>query len=147
MNSKNKHSTPALVNYQQLNIILALVLLEGCGLLDNNDKGQCSINCEDWQFMRIDQEPAWSPDGETIAFIRGSTEPAKHGIYLINPDGENLRQFHAGGGNAPSWSPDGEWIAFHQGAQIFKKHVKKDSLVQLTNQGRNFHPAWRVDCL
>jgi Tol biopolymer transport system component len=95
--------------------------------------------------MCIDREPAWSPDGETIAFVRGSTDPGVHGIYFINPDGENLRQIYTGNAGAPSWSPDGKWLAFHQGAQIYKMHVEKDSLVQLTFEGRNFNPSWGHD--
>lgn len=124
------------------NWVLLLMFFTGCGLLDNDNKGQCSINCEDFLFMRIDQEPAWSPDGEAIVFVRGSSDPVKHGIYLISPDGENLRQIYTGNAGAPSWSPDGKWIAFHQGAQIFKFHVETDSLVKLTSFGRNFHPSW-----
>lgn len=130
------------IGYLKWGCVFLLILLSGCGLLDNDNKGRCVINCEDFQFMRIDQEPAWSPDGETIAFVRGSTDPGVHGIYFINPDGENLRQIYTGNAGAPSWSPDGEWLAFHEGAQIYKMHVEKDSLVQLTDQGRNFHPAW-----
>jgi TolB protein len=145
MSSENTHIIPALAKFIQPLIFFALALLAGCDLLNNDNKGRCTIFCEDFQFMHIDKEPSWSPDGETIAFIRGSTEPGKHGIYLIGPDGENLRQVHAGVAGSPSWSPDGEWIAFHENAQIYKKHIETDSLVQLTNQGRNFHPAWSPD--
>jgi TolB protein len=126
-------------------LILSFLFFYSCGLLDTDNKGHCVSNCDDFQFMRIDKEPAWSPDRETIAFVWGSTDPNKHGIYLISPNGENLRQVYAGVAGAPSWSPDGEWLAFHQGAQIFKFHVETDSLVQLTEQGRNFHPAWSPD--
>lgn len=138
-----------MMNRLALTSFAILLFFTGCNLF-NGDDDQCEFDnleerCKDASFFRIDQEPAWSPDGETIAFYRGSTNSEEAGIYLISPDGENLRQFHAGGGNAPSWSPDGQWIAFHQGAQIYKKHVESDSLFQLTLAGRNFYPDWSAD--
>ena len=50
------------------------------------------------------QHPAWSPDGSVIAFERGK-------VYLVSPDGTNLRElttFYAG---YPVWSPDGNYLA------------------------------------
>ncbi len=125
-----------------------IISAAGCNLFYHDDnKGQCVIEelCTDWQFITIDKEPAWSPDGQTIAFFRSDTNPEKEGIYIIDSNGDNLQKFHSGGGSAPSWSPDGKWIAFYQNAQIYKKHVEKDSLVQLTFSGRNFYPSWSPD--
>src|SRR5262249_37069625 len=53
-------------------------------------------------------EPAWSPDGSTIAFARLGR---KGGIYLIDADGTKLRRLTTGGGE-PAWSPDGSQLAF-----------------------------------
>lgn len=53
-----------------------------------------------------DTQPAFSPDGERIAF-RSEREPS--GIYLIESTGENLRRV-ADFGFHPSWSPDGKEI-------------------------------------
>lgn len=96
----------------------------------------CPIN-----FSALDTEPAWSPDGSTIAYV--GTGPA---IYLIEPNGLNKRLWYASAGvGSPSWSPDGQWIAFHDNAQIYKRKLNGDSLMQLTTQGRNFFPAWSPD--
>ena len=65
----------------------------------------------------IDVEaPAWSPDGQWIAF--GTTQSSglhRHSdIYLIRPNGNDLHPItHEGaGGLGPVWSPDGRRIAF-----------------------------------
>jgi Tol biopolymer transport system component len=62
-------------------------------------------------------DPAWSPDGTTIAFSgidETNTEP--NDIYVVNPDGTGFRELT----NAPewvlnmdpSWSPDGTHLVF-----------------------------------
>jgi TolB protein len=62
--------------------------------------------------------PRWSPDGEWIVFHvnhhRFETESAN--VWLIRPDGSDLRQltFESVPGQAwaPDWSPDGEHLVF-----------------------------------
>jgi hypothetical protein len=56
-------------------------------------------------------DPSVSPDGRTVAFVRGGGE---QGIYLIDIDGRNERRIYSGGEGmrAPAWSPDGRWITF-----------------------------------
>ncbi len=62
-------------------------------------------------------QPAWSPDGKRIAFVRfGSGE--RFDIYLMDADGSNIvRRTSSGGGrnfpgfHSPTWSPDGLKLA------------------------------------
>ncbi|MBX3049958.1 MAG: PD40 domain-containing protein [Caldilineaceae bacterium] len=55
-------------------------------------------------------DPAISPDGQTVAFVRGGGEA---GLYLVNGDGSNERRiFGANSPSGPTWSPDGQFIAF-----------------------------------
>lgn len=59
-------------------------------------------------------DPAISPDGQTVAFVRTAGE---NGIYLINIDGSNERRIFSGRNTlaAPKWSPDGAYIVFTRG--------------------------------
>jgi TolB protein len=95
-----------------------------------------------------DFEAAWSPDGQTIAFISGGN-PEKEipaGLYFIDSDGSNRWLFFRGAKvYSPDWSPDGEWIVFSNYAQIYKIKVNGDSLTRLTFKGRNFFPDWSPD--
>jgi hypothetical protein len=61
-----------------------------------------------------DANPAWSPDGSHLAFLRGGGTP---GLYIVSADGSNLirrasLQDNDASSAAPAWSPDGAWIAF-----------------------------------
>jgi Tol biopolymer transport system component len=59
-------------------------------------------------------QPAWSPDGQEIAFIRHDYADGADGLYKINADGTGLVRMPRLGPAAgqPTWSPDGTKIAF-----------------------------------
>jgi Tol biopolymer transport system component len=57
--------------------------------------------------------PAWSPDGEHLAFR--VADGSWMGIWTVGADGSNLRRVFAGNPNTPVWSPDGSSIAFANG--------------------------------
>ena len=68
----------------------------------------------------LDYYPAWSPDGERVAFLRGARnatvrdeEPAG-GLHIMRPDGSDVRSVRGGEAllGPPRWSPDGRWLAF-----------------------------------
>ena len=65
----------------------------------------------------IDTQPAWSPDGSTIAFTSDRLGIGAQHVHLMRPDGSNVRKltdhpvvFH--GELRPAWSRDGTKIAF-----------------------------------
>jgi Tol biopolymer transport system component len=68
---------------------------------------------------RIDLDPAWSPDGRTIAFARQDHGPQT--IYLTRPDGSATHPLTMG--RSPSWSPDGKSIAFARGDSVYRIRV------------------------
>lgn len=63
-------------------------------------------------LIYLDQCPAWSPDGEKIAFV--SDRDGSLDIYVMNADGTNQtlitdsKWYYV----SPQWSPDGEKIVF-----------------------------------
>jgi TolB protein len=54
-----------------------------------------------------DSEPAWSPDGRRLAFVRDGPQPD---IYVMRADGQGLRRVTAGA--SPAWAPDGTRLVF-----------------------------------
>ena len=64
--------------------------------------------------------PLWSPDGKWIAFVssRGNSGLG-FGIWLVNPDGGNLRQLVKRGLGA-SWSSDGRWLYFSDNGILYR---------------------------
>jgi TolB protein len=88
----------------------------------------------------VDYEPAWSPDGHTIAYFHIDTSSSTTGIFLIDTNGTNKRQLVSGYCGSPDFSSDGNWVVFHSG-QIYKIKINGDSLTQLTNGENSFYPA------
>jgi TolB protein len=67
---------------------------------------------------KFDDEPQFSPDGETIVFSRFKAfRDAKSAIFRVNVDGTGLKQLTNYKLNAshPDVSPDGQWIVFDSG--------------------------------
>ena len=70
-----------------------------------------------------DSEPAWSPDGKSLAFTsnRSTPDPDRNfntDIWVVDAEnrdkGAHLTQIttNPGADRFPSWSPDGKWITF-----------------------------------
>ncbi len=78
---------------------------------------------DDWQ-------PAFSPDGERIAF---RSEREGGGIFVMGSTGESVKRLTDAGYN-PSWSPDGREIAVAEGSFFFP-----------TDRGGGFNGVWGVD--
>jgi Tol biopolymer transport system component len=57
--------------------------------------------------------PAWSPDGQWLAFARSTDGRRSFHVYVMRADGSGVRQITRGRfDEAPAWSPDGRWIAY-----------------------------------
>ena len=87
-----------------------------------------------------DKLPAWSPDGQEIAF--SSRRGGDYDIYVMDVDGKNVRQLteHPDKDLSPAWSPDGQEIVFSSrrggNYDIYVINADGTNLRQFTN-----HPA------
>jgi Tol biopolymer transport system component len=88
----------------------------------------------------LDEDPAWSPDGRTIAFSRWSFRSERVQVWLVNSDGTGLRQLTPGVApdteqSAPTWSPDGSRIAFASNAYDEERERVTAALVSVASDG------------
>lgn len=84
-------------------------------------------------------QPAWSPDGKQLAFVR--TVDSKPQVFILSLDGGEpiqLTKFKYGA-SSPKWSPDGKQIAF--AASVKMKEMMNDSLL---NPGKKV-PDWPLE--
>ncbi len=58
--------------------------------------------------------PSWSPDGQSIAFLRGRTDSEKAGIFVMPALGGPSRRISTGLAGPACWSPDGKWLRWSQ---------------------------------
>ncbi|MCD4734228.1 hypothetical protein K8R78_08350 [bacterium] len=88
------------------------------------------------------EQPAWSPDGRTLAYVRNSE------IYLADRDGDNETFLTMG--QHPDWSPDGQLLAFNDTEDgdndIYIIRPDGSERAALTNDDfENSWPRWLPD--
>jgi len=105
-------------------------------------------NLTDNEFSDFD--PAWSPNGEVIAFVSDRNTVTK--IYLMNLDGSNQSRLTASSGweYLPQWSPDGVLIAFQSyiddNWDIYIINQDGSGLLRITDHpAPDISPVWSPD--
>ncbi len=100
---------------------------------------------------QADQEPQFSPDGKSIAFV--SDRSGNLEIWLCGADGHNpvqLTSFEGPALGSPRWSPDSRWIAFdstkHGASDIYAIGADGGSVRRLTTEAfEAVRPSWSRD--
>ncbi|MGB3586852.1 MAG: DPP IV N-terminal domain-containing protein, partial [Tunicatimonas sp.] len=95
-------------------------------------------------------EPAWSPDGQQIAFH--SYRDGNYHIWTVQRDGSQLRQLTNGryDHREPHWSPNGEHIVFSSDRNgnydLWEITLANGEIAALTQDNANeYHPAYSPD--
>ena len=142
----------------------------GVHVADAEGSGQTLIRAGSFssepQVTREDEffEPAWSPDGGTIAYEESELLCAQHagcfeypeGVRAISPDGSGDRQLLPLPASDPSYSPDGTRIAWseHRPFTLSRIHVSNadgtgDTVLTQADpnngEGQASGPSWSPD--
>jgi Tol biopolymer transport system component len=97
-----------------------------------------------------DSDPAWSPDGSRIAFVRRQPRLGA-AVFLVGPDGRGLCRLTPFSVSAytPAWAPDATRLAYvtGDGRGFGLELVNADGSGRrlLTPQRLDFNPAWSPD--
>ena len=89
-----------------------------------------------------DKYPAWSPDGNRIAFISQSK------LHVMNADGSGQSNLLDSGytNNHPAWSPDGNRIAFISRGDLYVMNADGSNQISLRDTGYlPNRPDWSPD--
>ena len=100
------------------------------------------------QGLLFQTEPAWSPDGSTIAFV--SKRTGNSDLYAMDADGSGTRPLTKTKEDdvQPDWSPDGEQIVFSRGSptRLFVMNADGSGARRLTDEDADeTEPAWSPD--
>jgi TolB protein len=127
--------------------LLSLVLVtSGCGVADTERRRDTTD--PNPGPVRVDQTPAWSPDGSQIVYRHdaGPTEDTTDvsGLYVLNLETDATRLLVEGAARSPDWRPDGERIALTTG-NIQTIRPDGSDRRRVTGFGSSFRPRWSPD--
>ncbi len=102
--------------------------------------------------LAFDARPAWSPDGQRIAFE--STIDGKRSIWVMQADGQGLRRLTDAAGSAsdstPAWAPTSDRLAYATdrdgNSEIYVIEADGSGARRLTdNRAADGFPSWSPD--
>ena len=95
------------------------------------------------------QDPAWSPNGQYVAYVRNDRDGAKGAprIFTYSVATKKSRAITGPGYLHPSWSPDGHYLAATKTTQLGTDVVIIDTtsgaeVARVTDDGDSWGPVW-----
>lgn len=92
----------------------------------------------------FDYSPAWSPDGNSIAYVHSparSESAEKQGIYVVRLDSLRRTQISTRFVRSVDWSPDGRSILFDAPDGLYRMAANGDSARRIFD-GTAYFPEW-----
>jgi TolB protein len=90
-----------------------------------------------------EENPAWSPNGNKIAYDQKDPNDYVHRVVTMRPDGSGKRYLSRGEeGLVPNWSPDGSEIVADGGGGIYKINADGSEMTRLTHSIGDYNPAF-----
>jgi Tol biopolymer transport system component len=124
--------------------LLAILFIANSGCGDSEEIFMPKI------AVSYDSDADWSPDGNSIIFIRvgNSLEGRKSAIIDYNITDSSITPIYrtwAADMDHPRYSPDGKEIIFYQIGNLYIIDPIKDSIRQITFRGNTLQPDWSPD--
>jgi dipeptidyl aminopeptidase/acylaminoacyl peptidase len=133
--------------------VMAQVLQDPLQIVSSKKSARSSIDLKQLYLTRNMGDSAWSPDGQTIAFVANLS--GRNNIWLVSPSNTWPRQltFNEERQATPAWSPNGKYVAFSQDRKadeewdIYIVSIENGSVENLTNSSdiAEETPAWSPD--
>jgi dipeptidyl aminopeptidase/acylaminoacyl peptidase len=114
--------------------VLFLMFVVATSITGQQPRGGQGLSLEQLMDIKHPSNPAWSPDGRSVAFL-WDRAGAKN-LFVANADGSGeprrLSSIADENIGEPAWSRDGQWIYFERNSE----------LMQVRPSGEQLRPVW-----